>query len=301
MNALRQVFSYLNSRRLATFIRRTHVSTSLTSPPSIAILEMNFICFPAELQLLIAEKLESQELSYLCRANHYFHSLCTPVLERLAQEPRKPHCALKWAIKNNYPPLVQLLLSKGHDINHLWGGSYVATALHIAASDRQYSLIMLLLKNPALDLNKLDSYGDTALHIAIWSRNLEAVKLLHAAGADLEIVDRCGRTALLLALQYWRVEIMEFLIRNGANVNARCPARARLCVTLLHGLLGPNCECEKFVKLALEYGADPEVRDGKHRRPIDIASEQELTGIVDILRKVSLPLDVDVESDLETV
>ena len=94
---------------------------------------------------------------------------------------------------------------------------------------------------------------------------------------------------------------MEFLVRNGANVNARCPAGTRLDVTLLHGFLGPNCERERLVKLALEYGADLEARDDEHRRPIDIGLEQRLMSIVVILREVSLLLGMDVESDLETV
>ena len=126
--------------------------------------------------------------------------------------------------------------------------------------------------------------------MAIGWRSLEVVKLLHAAGADLEIVNRYGETALLLTLHYCNVEIMEFLIRNGADVNARLPAGTRLNVTLLHGLVSPNCECEKLMRLALEYGADPEARDGQHRRPIDIALEKGLVGIVNILRGVSLPL-----------
>ena len=37
----------------------------------------------------------------------------------------------------------------------------------------------------------------------------------------------------------------------------------------LHGLVGYNNE--RLVRLAPEYGADPEVRDSEHRRPIDFA------------------------------
>ncbi|PUU81958.1 ankyrin repeat-containing domain protein [Tuber borchii] len=260
---------------------------------------MDLIRFPAELQLLIAEKLESRELSYLCCANHYFHSLCTPVLERLAQEPRKRLCALEWAIMSNRLPLIQLLLSKGHDINHLGRGSCFATALHVAVSCRNHPLILLFLENPALDLNKLDIDGNTALHIAIRCRDLEVVKLLHTAGVDLEIPDKRGRTALLLALHDCNVRIIEFLVRNRANVNARLPAGIWLDVTLLHGLMWPKCE--RLVRLALEHGADPEVRDDDDWRPIDLAFVRGFTGIVDILREVSLPLDMDAESDPETV
>ena len=261
---------------------------------------MNFTRLPSELQLLIVEKLESRELSYLSRANHHFHSLCTPALERLAQEPRGRLCALWWAILHNYPPLVQLLLSKGHDINHLDGQLYYGTALHISVMVRNHPLIMFFLENPALDLNKLDMDGNTALHKAIQLRDLEAVKLLHAAGVDLEIADRFGQTALLLGPYYGHIGIMKFLIRNGANVNARSPDLVDRYETFLQGLV--RFGSEMLMRLALEYGADPEVRNSWHQRAIDIARECELTGIVDILGgEVSLPLDMDVESDLETV
>ncbi|PUU81955.1 ankyrin repeat-containing domain protein, partial [Tuber borchii] len=205
----------------------------------------------------------------LSRANHYFHSLCTPALERLAQEPREWYCALQWAIVNNYPSLVQLLLSKGHDINNLGGGSYFATALHEAVSFGNYPLIMIFLNNPALDLNKPTIDGKTALHIAVEWGDLEVVKKLHAAGADLEIANKRGRTALLLACHYKHKGIIEFLIRNGANVNARLPAGTDLYVTLLQGLVMYGSE--RLVRLALEYGADPEARDNWHQRAIDIA------------------------------
>ena len=260
---------------------------------------MEFIRFPAELQLLIAEKLESRELSYLYCANHYLHSLCTPVLERLAQEPRKWVCALEWAIMNNHPPLVQLLLSKGHDINNLEGHFRSGTALHVAVSWRKYPLILLFLENPALDLSKLDSNGDAALHLAIQWGNLEVVKLLHAAGADLKIADKDGRTTLLYAYYNGHKEIIEFLVRTGANVNARAPAGAELSVTLLQNLV--RYDSEKLVRLALEYGVDLEVRDDKCQMFIEILFQWGLTDLEDIWREVSLPLDMNVESNLDTV
>ena len=222
---------------------------------------MNFIRLPAELHLLIAEKLESRELSRLSRTNHYFHSLCTPALEYFAQQPRKRHCVLEWAIVKNHLPLVQLLLSKGHDINDFMGRFYAGTALHIAVPGGHCPLIMLLLQNPALNLNKRDSDGNTALHIAIKWRNLEVVKLLHAAGADLEIANGSGRTALLLALYYGQMGIMGFLIRNGANVNARLPARTGVYETFLEGLGPGRFGSERLVNLAIEYGADTGMRD----------------------------------------
>ena len=57
---------------------------------------------------------------------------------------------------------------------------------------------------------------------------------------------------------------------------------------------------KRLVRLALEYGADPEVRDSWHQRAIDITVEWVVSGMGDFLREVS-SLDMDVESDLGTV
>ncbi|RPB01229.1 ankyrin [Choiromyces venosus 120613-1] len=283
-------------------ISRCHPKTGWKKhlrPPPLATRrhKMNFTRLPSELQLLVAENLQPRELSYLVRANQRFHSLFTPILDRLAQEPKEQICALGWAVLRGYTPLVQLLLSKGRDINHIEAPlySYFGTALHTAVFSRRLSLIRLFLENPTLDLNKLDTRENTALHIAIECCDLEVVKLLHAAGADPEIANEDGVTALLLAFSCRHLEVMEFLLRNGANVNARFPGGTWLHATLLQGLVRFG-DSERLVRLALERGADPEVRNYQNQRAIDIAFAEGKTKLVEILREVSLPLDVGVDT-----
>ena len=131
--------------------------------------------------------------------------------------------------------------------------------------------------------------------------DLKAVKLLHAGGADLEIANKRGKTALLLALQYGQVGIMGVLVKSGENVNVLLPAGIEWYITDLQGLV--RYSLERLVRLALEDAVDPEVRDNEHQRAMDITFEQRLAGIVNILWEVcsSLPLVMDVESDLEMV
>ena len=81
-------------------------------------------------------------------------------------------------------------------------------------------------------------------------------------------------------------------------MNARLPAGTDLSVTILQGSV--RYDNERLVRLAPEYGADPEVRDIWHQRPVDIAFRRGFKGLVHILREVSLPLDMYVEPDLET-
>ena len=138
-------------------------------------------------------------------------ALPLPLHSRLAQEPRKWNRALHWVILNNHPLLIQFLLSKGHDISHPKGQFYSGTALHVAASCGHYPLILLVLENPTLDLDKLDIDGNTALHKAIMWCNLKGVKPLHAVGADLEIANKRGKTAAT----GWDIVVYHIFARFG--------------------------------------------------------------------------------------
>jgi ankyrin repeat protein len=70
------------------------------------------------------------------------------------------------------------------------------TPLHLAAHYGQPEIVSLLLKNGA-DINAIasNSIGNTPVMAAIAGRNLEAIRSLVAAGANLESKDRNGYNA----------------------------------------------------------------------------------------------------------
>ena len=94
---------------------------------------------------------------------------------------------------------------------------------------------------------------------------------------------------------------MGVLVKSGENVNVLLPAGIEWYITDLQGLV--RYSLERLVRLALEDAVDPEARDNEHQRAMDITFEQRLAGIVNILWEVcsSLPLVMDVESDLDSV
>ncbi|XP_071149272.1 uncharacterized protein [Mytilus edulis] len=63
------------------------------------------------------------------------------------------------------------------------------TALHIAVYHRYTDIVKLLIVG-GIDLNTKNGVGDTALHIAVYHRYTEIVKLLIDGGIDLNIQDR---------------------------------------------------------------------------------------------------------------
>ncbi|MEK6982505.1 MAG: ankyrin repeat domain-containing protein [Candidatus Micrarchaeota archaeon] len=91
------------------------------------------------------------------------------------------------------------------------------TALMFATYSGADKIIKLLLENGA-DVNVQDKLGRTALMI---SRELSKAKLLIEAGSDIDLVDICGNNALFYAIRHGKQKVMELLIDNGANVNAR--------------------------------------------------------------------------------
>uniref|UniRef100_A0A2C9JGG1 Uncharacterized protein n=1 Tax=Biomphalaria glabrata TaxID=6526 RepID=A0A2C9JGG1_BIOGL len=78
-------------------------------------------------------------------------------------------------------------------------------------------LIIKLIQSGA-DVNTRNDKGETALHKAVLSQNLDIVKELVKASCDLEITDYKGTTALVLSLSHTNTEIMSYLISSGANI-----------------------------------------------------------------------------------
>ncbi len=78
---------------------------------------------------------------------------------------------------------------------------------------------MKMLIAAGADVNAKDEYGRTALHYALYERQtaMQKIKMLIDAGADVNAEDKEGETPLMHAT----AEQMKVLIAAGANVNAK--------------------------------------------------------------------------------
>lgn len=124
--------------------------------------------------------------------------------------------------------IIQLLLKAGADVNAK--DKFGDTALMEAGNLRN---IKLLLEAGANNVNAKNSKGETALMKAIdhirdyelpkeWIIDeMEAIKLLLKAGADVNAANEDGWTALMKASWYGRTEIVKLLLKVGADVNAK--------------------------------------------------------------------------------
>jgi ankyrin repeat protein len=67
------------------------------------------------------------------------------------------------------------------------------------------------------DVNVVDEYGATALYWASYKGHSEIVKILIEAGADVNVVNRDGETALYWTSSWGYSEIVKILKEAGAK------------------------------------------------------------------------------------
>jgi len=135
---------------------------------------------------------------------------------------------------------VKKLLEKKADVNATQKDGY--TPLHVAAFSGSVACIETLLAAGA-HINAIDKDKDTPLHVAVIFDHIDVVKKLLAAtpGPRLDLKNKNDKTALMLALEYQRVEIIP-LLESHAKSAASNPATA-----LVQGLTGLRLQLGNLV------------------------------------------------------
>lgn len=144
--------------------------------------------------------------------------------------------ALMWAAAQKHPDAVKALLAGGADVK---------------ARSATYNEVMAVSPHGLLEYNRSIPHGnDTALLFAARIGDLESVKLLVAAGGDVNDSDAWGVTATVLAAHSGLEDVVEFLLEKGADPNLATPG-----FTALHEAIMRRDE--KTATTLLAHGADP--------------------------------------------
>jgi ankyrin repeat protein len=118
------------------------------------------------------------------------------------------------------------------------------------------------------DHNMYRNLPTTPLMIATDSFNVEKVKSLLDQGADPNLKNSNGDTALLLAIrwrhgEYVRTDIVQSLLDHGADINIQDKHGFTALIEASRGGGGT------VIKLLLDYGADPHIVDAYGNNAID--------------------------------
>ncbi len=154
--------------------------------------------------------------------------------------------AINWATYYGYVASMKFLIENGADLTikskhgtpvdvafRLWHADSVAQvfrkSMNADLPKNHKTLINAVRKQDAKLVKKLimkgaepnleDELGTPLIHMASENGDITTLKILVEAGADLSKLNRVGQSALTIAARFGRVEVVDYLLRSGANPN----------------------------------------------------------------------------------
>ena len=132
-----------------------------------------------------------------------------------------------------------------------------------------------------MDANLADVEGRTALMFAAYNGHTEIAKILIGRGAKVDAVDHSHRTALLFAATGPFPETVKLLLDNKSNPNV--VDNGEHFSPLMHAAAEGNLD---IVKILLEYGADPDLKDVDGDTAESFAGQKGHAAVVDYLKSL---------------
>lgn len=193
------------------------------------------------------------------------------------------------AVSNNNLSAIELLVKHGADVNRKAMSNEVA----INYDCKVYSYIDFPSNPIKCTIDSLTSLkscsqkitftgGRNALHEAVDSSNIEAMKILIKSGADLNDRNIWGWTPLMFSIRNNNLEVLRFLIDNGGDVNLVSKEGLKWTAILEAAV---TCKNPEIINFLVSKGANVNQRSIKDWTPLMFAIRSPNVEIVDALIK----------------
>lgn len=176
------------------------------------------------------------------------------------------------AIKQDSPGAIRQLLSRGFDADTV--DPKGQHGLHLAIQEPSLKAAQALLDWPKTNVNAFNANGESPLMLAAIQGQTEMVASLIKKGAD---VNKTGWTPLHYAASKGHLAIMDLLLENHAYIDAESPnGTTPLMMAAQYGTT-------PAVKLLLDAGADPLLKNQQSLTAIDFARRVSRTEAMDLI------------------
>lgn len=170
---------------------------------------------------------------------------------------------LMLACSKSHVAVALALLDAGCDTNIVDNDGQ--TALHACVDDSVLLPVLQRILTTVRDVNRQDDDGNSPLHIAAESNEVESVERLLQMGAKVNLQNGEGNTPLMVACSEGHQDVVEVLLRAGSETSLRNKDGA----TALHIAVSEN-EPE-LVGTLVQHGADGNLRNEEGRTPLELA------------------------------
>jgi len=157
--------------------------------------------------------------------------------------------------------------------------------IHNALLSEQHAALVFLLEYDIINLNHCDKFGQTPLIMACDKQLVSSATFLISKGADINIADHDGWTALMYSAKRGNPELMATLIGSNANIHAH---DLQFCQTPY--LIACRHAQKNLMEMLLKNKANPLDRDYYDRSALHIAVEINNLDIVNFV--LATPIDL---------
>ncbi|XP_037747858.1 serine/threonine-protein phosphatase 6 regulatory ankyrin repeat subunit A isoform X3 [Chelonia mydas] len=199
---------------------------------------------------------------------------------------KENYTALHIAAQHCKPLVVQTLLGFGARVQ-LKGGKAQETPLHIAACIHEGEKVAEMLLKSGADVNVEQENGETAMHVAARHGNLRMIKALIEEGGELTSQSKAGECPLHIAVQHCHLPVVEEILNYLATEKSHAEASA--CVNQENKndwsplLMAAERGHTAIVKILLQHHARVDVFDEHGKAALHLAAENGHDQIADML------------------